>query len=433
MSPVEISLGRTFAPLLFGTLLRSTLLALFCGVLVFLLRARPAAIRHSLWRGMLFALLLLPILQIVAPPLRPASPHLLSIAPPRVATTGLARWKPTIAVRPLEETGKQQHAWILILIAVYLGVTFLLCVRLMAGLHRLKVIARRSQFIGNAGFHELAHDTWLESGAFIIPRMRVSREVIVPIVIESAQEIFLLLPASWTEWDEGKLRLVLTHEMCHVRRGDPATALLASVATCLFWVHPLSWFLKRQLAYLAEEACDDAVLEAAPDPERYVRILLDFAREVVNRRARVLEPASAMVQGSQLRTRIQKIYAASELRRKRPRLIRAIAVALFVPALYVAAAARFDPPQQPATFSWPMTSEKAARLEAGLKANPEDLKTRERLLQWYFNTAQREALTRQFLWLIQHHPELAGMTAMLAPRGGRWNTRDDYQRLKSAW
>ncbi|HEY3936581.1 MAG TPA: hypothetical protein VGL97_04090, partial [Bryobacteraceae bacterium] len=47
----------------------------------------------------------------------------------------------------------------------------------------------------------------------------------------------------------------------------------------------------------------------------------------------------------------------------------------------------------------------------------------------------RGALNRQLLWLIQHHPELSltTMTAMLAPRGGRWNTPNDYQRLTSAW
>lgn len=103
---------------------------------------------------------------------------------------------------------------------------------------------------------ELVHDAWLESGSFIRPRVRVSTEVHVPVAVESDADVVILLPDSWKRWDETKLRLVMLHEMCHVKRNDPATTLLACFATCIFWFHPLAWFLKRRLASLAEDAGD---------------------------------------------------------------------------------------------------------------------------------------------------------------------------------
>src|SRR5271170_6896667 len=54
-------------------LIRSTALALVCVLLAFLLRRRQAALRHLLWHGVLLSLLLMPVLQLVLPPIRRAA------------------------------------------------------------------------------------------------------------------------------------------------------------------------------------------------------------------------------------------------------------------------------------------------------------------------------------------------------------------------
>jgi beta-lactamase regulating signal transducer with metallopeptidase domain len=46
----------------------------------------------------------------------------------------------------------------------------------------------------------------------------------------------------------------------HVRRADWAIAMLEGLNRRLFWFHPLAWWVERQLASLAEQACDDAAL-----------------------------------------------------------------------------------------------------------------------------------------------------------------------------
>ena len=72
MSMVELeSFSRAFNALLFGTVLRSSLLAAACAVVIFLFRSRTAELKHFIWCGALFGLLALPLFQIAAPPLPP--------------------------------------------------------------------------------------------------------------------------------------------------------------------------------------------------------------------------------------------------------------------------------------------------------------------------------------------------------------------------
>jgi len=53
---------------------------------------------------------------------------------------------------------------------------------------------------------------------------------------------------------------------------------------CVFWFHPLAWWVERKLAILAEEACDEASLAATGDRQSYAAALVEMA-EAVQRRA----------------------------------------------------------------------------------------------------------------------------------------------------
>jgi beta-lactamase regulating signal transducer with metallopeptidase domain len=170
----------------------------------------------------------------------------------------------------------------------------LLLLRFICNLRRLHRIAARSHYIPDAQFRKLAHEIWLSSGAFLKPRLASSDEFGVPVTFD-AEDIWILMPQSWRGWDETKLRVVLTHEMAHVERGDSAHLHLASFATCLFWFHPLSWFLRRQLCALAEEACDEVVVASTEAPEQYANFLIDFAAEVSRWHGRLIPEASGVV------------------------------------------------------------------------------------------------------------------------------------------
>lgn len=130
MSYAEIeSFSWAFVSLCVGVAIRSTFLAMVCAALDWLLCSRPAETRHALWRGMLIALLLFPVLEITLPSLWHASPALSraqSMLLPQsqsssVITRGVSR-PMTIGARGYS-TDARRVSWMLILTGAYLAVT----------------------------------------------------------------------------------------------------------------------------------------------------------------------------------------------------------------------------------------------------------------------------------------------------------------------
>jgi hypothetical protein len=210
-----------------------------------------------------------------------------------------------------------------------------------------------------------------------------------------------------------KLRAVLTHETAHVKRGDSATLLLASFTTCLFWFHPLSWFLRRQLSALAEEACDEVVVASGAAPEQYANFLIDFARDVRRRHGRIVAEATAVAGRSSLKKRIERLFSDRPYRQRGRKAFASLALVLFVPAVYLTAAARFPDPQaqESSHIPWPqwqqiatLSPTDAAMLESAVQANPEDPDTRMELLVYFSYNGQDLPFTNQLLWFIKQYP-----------------------------
>jgi Mg-chelatase subunit ChlD len=88
----------------------------------------------------------------------------------------------------------------------------------------------------------------------------------------------ILLPRAWRDWDALKLQAVLAHERAHIRRHDWLIRVASHVNVCIFWFHPLAWWMERELARLAEDACDDVALSEIEDREDYAATLVDIAR-----------------------------------------------------------------------------------------------------------------------------------------------------------
>jgi flagellar biosynthesis GTPase FlhF len=74
------------------------------------------------------------------------------------------------------------------------------------------------------------------------------------------------------------LRLVLAHELSHLRRRDPLLGWIPALAEMLFWFHPLARLSSREYLSASEELCDaDALRATSASPRDYGELLLDFA------------------------------------------------------------------------------------------------------------------------------------------------------------
>src|SRR5690242_15128371 len=64
------ALNQSLGPVLLGILLRSSALVIAGGVLVLFLRSRTAELRHFVCHGVLYGVLLLPVIECAAHPIR---------------------------------------------------------------------------------------------------------------------------------------------------------------------------------------------------------------------------------------------------------------------------------------------------------------------------------------------------------------------------
>jgi beta-lactamase regulating signal transducer with metallopeptidase domain len=117
----------------------------------------------------------------------------------------------------------------------------------------------------------------------------------------------ILLPSDWRAWSAQKLLAAIAHEQTHIRRADGAVIFLAELNRCLYWFHPVAWWLRSQLGQLAETACDDAAIDCIGDRATYARHLLEVASAVAGHRGRLIAAGISMARRSNVETRINAI------------------------------------------------------------------------------------------------------------------------------
>jgi beta-lactamase regulating signal transducer with metallopeptidase domain len=133
----------------------------------------------------------------------------------------------------------------------------------------------------------------------------------------------VLLPAEAEQWPEGRKRIVLLHELAHIKRRDCLTQFVAQIICALYWFNPLVWMAARHMRVEREQACDDLVLNGGCKASEYAGHLVEIASSF----RRVPQAAAiAMARRSGLENRVAAIVDASRVRRLRPATVWALLI-----------------------------------------------------------------------------------------------------------
>jgi hypothetical protein len=250
---------------LIGPSIRISGLALVAFVGISLFRLRSSAARHAMWTVVLIGMLLQIPLEMAAPPILlktlpilPASTQARVMQSARPSTSAARATAPaTHAREPVTFNG---ISWRTAVTLFYVVTSFLLFLRLAFGCWGVRKIVRCSTPIPSLG-----------------PNVFELARLVVPGTVGGIRAR-ILLPGAWRDWDASKLGAVLAHERAHIHRYDWLTHLASRLAICIFWFHPLAWWIDRELVRLAEEACDDVAVSETKDKEDYAAALVDIAR-----------------------------------------------------------------------------------------------------------------------------------------------------------
>jgi len=287
-------------------------------------RVKSASVKHAVWTVATAVMLL----QIAVSPALPSVPLRVLAPVSDVGRTLTAQVElPPVPVPFSNSAGRHLAVtWREIVSGIYAMVAFALLVQLAFGYLLARRLVRRSKPVD-------------------LPRVRESESISVPMTVGQIAPA-ILLPLGWREWDPAKLRGVLGHEEAHIRRADWAIGVMARINCCVFWFHPLAWWLKRELALLAEYACDDSVLAQMGDRRQYAQALLEIAYAMKSAHGRLLRDAVPMAKETNVKKRMEQIL--DDTRTIPPAFGRRGWVALLMCALpvgYFASAVQLAPAQ----------------------------------------------------------------------------------------
>jgi TonB family protein len=120
----------------------------------------------------------------------------------------------------------------------------------------------------------------------------------------------VILPSAADAWTDERARVVLSHELAHIRRGDWIVQLFAELLRAFYWFNPLLWVACRRLRLESEHACDDEVMSRGVDGTDYATHLIELAR-ALNQRRHNFFPAPAMARPSSLERRVRAMLTNS--------------------------------------------------------------------------------------------------------------------------
>jgi beta-lactamase regulating signal transducer with metallopeptidase domain len=351
--------------------LRATLVLAIAFAATIALRRSAAATRHLVWTLAVVSVLALPALMLmlpawrilpdldvslapherVAPALRAAEnvPQPVDVARPSTGANAASR--PERVAQPLTAAIFTSS----LAVAIWVFVTCVLLVRFASGVAAVRRLARHAH-PADARSRALVERIALGAGVRAPIRLRVSPDVAMPMTWGGRQPL-LLLPSSARDWSDERLRVVLLHEVAHIRRGDWLTHALCHVMAACHWFNPLAWKAMRAMTRERERACDDYVLGHGAAASEYAQHLLDLARADQGGGAWAIAPA--MARPSELEGRLLSILTPHRLDAGRA-IGRLLTVAAVAAAVATATAAPSTPPEAPQAAVRPLAPPRPA-------------------------------------------------------------------------
>jgi beta-lactamase regulating signal transducer with metallopeptidase domain len=260
---------------------------LLVGALCRLFPKLPAAARCWLWRLALLKILLA-LVPLVA--FEPLALRLLPSSTPEIWET-LPSSKSAFSKGALEAKGREitpdlsherteydpavtmpVRLWIppLLMLLYGAGVG-----RGMVGIFRARFKAQRlyqsSEPLNEAALTRHAAILCARLGMHTVPELRVSSRIRLPLLtaVPRAAIILPLVSEDSSEESPGRdetLRLMLAHELAHLKRGDLFWNGFGALMQMLFFFHPLVFLARREEALAREIACDSLALQITDSP-----------------------------------------------------------------------------------------------------------------------------------------------------------------------
>ena len=202
--------------------------------------------------------------------------------------------------------------WAFFLFAAWAVGAGLLLLRLSVGLWRVRQIRRNCSDVDLATLDPAISGMLRDFGSRRRVKLCVSSDIAIPPAIGFFRPAIIFPAWFLPQLSPEEIKVILLHELAHLRRWDDWTNLAQKIVKTVFFFHPAVWWIENRLTLEREMACDDIVLAQTASPRAYASSLISFVEKLQN--ARGLALAQALVS----RMRHMSLRVAQILDAKRP-------------------------------------------------------------------------------------------------------------------
>jgi beta-lactamase regulating signal transducer with metallopeptidase domain len=280
------------------------LIAAFAWLLLRLVGKQNSGTRFAVWFSALIAIAGLPFV-------------------PRVGHVGAAHAMPAEIVLP--------GFWAYAIFALWISFVALATSRLILGLWSIRRLRRSGLPLEPSQLHPALSHVLARYEAVRPVRICSSSTVKVPTAIGFFQPLVLIPDWALRDLPAEELKVILLHELAHLRRWDDWTNLAQKIVRTVFFFHPAVWWIETKISLEREMACDDAVLAETGSTRAYAECLVSLAEKSFVQRT------LAMAQAAIGRARETSARLAHILDVDRPRATRVFKPALGVTVAFLGA------------------------------------------------------------------------------------------------
>ena len=217
--------------------------------------ARSSMTRFAVWFSTLLVIAGLPLLSRATSPLLVSGSHI-----PELTLSG---------------------NWAAGLFSLWALIAGVLLVRLGLSLRHISALRRNCCEIDASSYPALTEVTNSFTEQSRPVKFLASNNVRVPTALGFFIPAVVLPTWALRDLSPDELKLILLHELAHLRRWDDWSNLAQKFVKALFFFHPAVWWIDSRLALEREIACDDMVLEQTANAKTYAASLVSIAEKVV--------------------------------------------------------------------------------------------------------------------------------------------------------
>lgn len=263
------AIAQTSAVQIVDCLVEGTLIAIFAGLMLIVIRRKNSGTRFAVWFSALMAIATLP-------PLGDAWwSHASNIS---AASAGSAITVP--------------GSWALYAFGAWVAIAAWFLLGVGRGLWHLHVLRRSCLPVDLAKIDSRLQET-LERNRSARPVILCTSDLVrVPTAIGFLKPVIGVPGWVMQELSADELNQILLHELAHLRRWDDWTNLAQKVVKALFFFHPAVWWIDKKVSLEREMACDDAVIAETASPRAYAECLTHLAERTLVQRSMALAQAA---------------------------------------------------------------------------------------------------------------------------------------------